>query len=192
MVIDHFLRANRAVNIPDTTEWQVRLLAASLGRLYYAWPCSAARYLWLMNPLSNPGSKVEEAMGDPIVQGKVHVIEETKTFGQSGFRKRVVVIEQDKGRFTNYIPIEFTHEACDSLDDLSPGDEVEIPYRLNGRKWQRDAQSEVKYFLNAQGLSFRVIGGTDGRAPEGRDSQSGPPSAPEFNPPPPGDDDVPF
>lgn len=127
-------------------------------------------------------------MTDPIVTGKIHVIEETKTFG-SGFRKRLIVIEQDKGRFTNYIPIEFTHEGCDSLDSLSVGDEVEIPYRLNGRKWQRDPQSEVKFFLNAEGLSFTVKGGAQ-RAESGPgDSPQG---APEFNPPLPDEDDLPF
>ena len=96
-------------------------------------------------------------MSDPTVTGKVHTIEETKTYGNNGFRKRLIVIEQDGGRFTNYIPLEFTYEGCDSLDQLNVGDEVEIPYRLNGRKWQRDPQSEVKFFLNAEGLSFNVL-----------------------------------
>ena len=38
------------------------------------------------------------------------------------------------------------------------GDEIEITYRLSGRKWQRDPSSEVKYFLNAEALSFNVMG----------------------------------
>lgn len=95
-------------------------------------------------------------MSDPTVRGIVHVIEETKTYGQNGFRKRLLVLEQDKGRFVNYVPVEFTQDACDSINDLAIGDDVEITYRLNGRKWQRDANSEVKFFLNAEGMSFRV------------------------------------
>ena len=85
-------------------------------------------------------------MSDSTIEGKIHVIEETKTYGNNGFRKRLLVLEQDKGRFTNYIPIEFTNDSCDTLDELSVGDEVEVPFRLNGRKWQRDPQSEVKFF----------------------------------------------
>lgn len=97
-------------------------------------------------------------MSDGKVSGKVHFIDETKTFGQNGFRKRVVVLEQDNGRFTNYIPVEFIQDSCDSVDSLNVGDEAEISFQLTGRKWQRDANSEVKYFLNAQASSFKVIG----------------------------------
>lgn len=105
-------------------------------------------------------------MSDGKVSGKVHFIDETKTFGQNGFRKRTVVLEQDSGRFTNYIPVEFIQESCDSVDSLNVGDEAEITFQLTGRKWQRDAASEVKYFLNAQASSFRVIGSGGPAAPE--------------------------
>ncbi|MDA0283249.1 MAG: DUF3127 domain-containing protein [Planctomycetota bacterium] len=97
-------------------------------------------------------------MSDGKVRGKVHFIDETKTFGQNGFRKRTVVLEQDSGRFTNYIPVEFIQESCDTVDSLKLGDEAEITFELTGRKWQRDAASEVKYFLNAQASSFTVLG----------------------------------
>lgn len=114
-------------------------------------------------------------MSDGKVSGKVHFIDETKTFGQNGFRKRTVVLEQDSGRFTNYIPIEFIQESCDSVDSLKIGDEAEITFELTGRKWQRDAASEVKYFLNAQASSFRVIGNA---APAAADDEG----APMFDP----------
>ena len=97
-------------------------------------------------------------MSDAKVKGIVHVLEETKTYGQKGFRKRLVVLEQDNGRFTNYIPVEFIQDACDQVDELSVGDEVEITYRLSGRKWQRDPSSEVKFFLSAEATAYRVLG----------------------------------
>lgn len=98
-------------------------------------------------------------MSNATVTGKVSVIEPTKTFGQKGFRKRVVVLEQENGRFTAYIPLEFIQDGCDSVDGMNVGDEVEVSYRLTGRKWQRDPQSEVKYFLSAEASSFRVLSG---------------------------------
>jgi len=106
-------------------------------------------------------------MSDPTVRGKVHVIEDTKTFGKSGFRKRLVVLEQDKGKFTNYIPLEFIHEGCDTVDDLNVGDEIDVSYRLSGRKWQRDENSEVKYFLNAEAMDFKVVKAAEGANPSG-------------------------
>ena len=95
------------------------------------------------------------AMSNATIRGIVHLIEDTKTFGQKGFRKRTVVLEQNQGRFTNYIPLDFIGDACDSADGLSVGDDITVNYRLSGRKWQRDPQSEVKYFLSAEAMSYR-------------------------------------
>ena len=75
-------------------------------------------------------------MSDAKVSGIVHLIEETKTYGNKGFQKRLVVLEQDKGSFTNYVPIEFTRDACASVDEMTSTKLVS--YRLNGRRWQKD------------------------------------------------------
>ena len=101
-------------------------------------------------------------MSDGKVQGKVHLIEETKTYGQKGFRKRLVVLEQHKGRFENYVPIEFVQDDCDSVDDMTVGNNVEISYRLSGRKWQKDPNSDVKFFLNLEATDFQVLDGGSG------------------------------
>ena len=101
-------------------------------------------------------------MSETKIRGVVSVVEETKTYGQKGFRKRLVVLEQDNGRFTNHIPVEFMRDNCELADDLKIGDDVEISYQLSGRKWQRDANSEVKYFLTAEALSFKVLSGGGG------------------------------
>ena len=108
-------------------------------------------------------------MSNGTVDGKVHFIEETKTYGQKGFRKRLVVIEQNNGRFTNYIPVEFIQDSCDLANDLNLGDDIEVSYRLSGRKWQRDPNSETKYFLSAEALSFKVLG-QKGEAASGGDA----------------------
>jgi len=96
-------------------------------------------------------------MSEASVRGKVHLIEETKTYGQNGFRKRLVVLEQENERFTNYIPLDFIRDGCDQVDQLKVGDAVEVTYRLSGRKWQKDADSDVRFFLNAEASGFRVL-----------------------------------
>ena len=78
---------------------------------------------------------------NPTVRGVVHLIEATKTLGQKDFRMRLVALEQSKGTFTNFIPVEFVKDDCDAVDDLSMGNEIEVTYRLSGRRWQRDAIS---------------------------------------------------
>ena len=103
-------------------------------------------------------------MSEAKVTGVVHLVEDTKTYGQKGFRKRLVVLEQDNGRFQNFIPVEFIQDGCDQVDGLNVGDEVEVTYRLSGRKWQRDAQSEVKYFLSCEAMNYRVLSGPGAEA----------------------------
>ena len=124
-------------------------------------------------------------MSDATVKGIVHIVEETKTFGQKGFRKRLVVLEQDNGRFQNFIPVEFIQDACDQVDQLNVGDEVEVTYRLSGRRWQRDPQSEVKFFLSCEASSFRVLGGAAASGPAANPNDAFAEAAHD-------DDDVPF
>lgn len=89
------------------------------------------------------------------------------------------------GGFTNYVPVEFLKDACDSVDELHLGDEIEVSYRLSGRRWQRDESSEPKYFLSAEAMSFRVLnGGGSGQSGAGPDIDSVLAEA--------ADDDVPF
>ncbi len=121
-------------------------------------------------------------MSEAIVRGIVHLVEETKTYGQKGFRKRLVVLEQASDRFTNYIPIEFTGDACENAEGLSPGQDVEFTYRLSGRRWQKDAQSEVKFFLNAEAVSYKILGGapdetSQAETPQAETSQADPNNA---------------
>ena len=124
-------------------------------------------------------------MSNAKVTGTVHLIEETKTYGQKGFRKRLVVLEQDNGSFTNYVPVEFIRDSCDAVDELNVGDEVEITYRLSGRRWQKDPDSEVKFFLNAEAMSFQIKGsGTDTAVENVRDANDAFAEA--------GDDEAPF
>lgn len=127
-------------------------------------------------------------MSDSKVKGIVHVVEETKTFGQRGFRKRTVVLEQNNGRFQTFIPIEFVQDGCDQADSLNVGDEVEVTYRLNGRKWQRDPSSEVKYFLSCEALNFKVLDGAAG----GGGASSGDPNDDFAEAAYEDDDDLPF
>jgi len=113
-------------------------------------------------------------MSEATVRGIVHLVEETKTYGQKGFRKRLVVLEQANERFTNYVPIEFIGDACDNADGLSQGQDVEFTYRLSGRRWQKDSQSEVKFFLNAEAISYKILG--DGKTGSAETSQVGDPN----------------
>ncbi len=93
-------------------------------------------------------------MTEPTLTGNVYTIEETQTYGQKGFRKRLIVLTQKRGQYVNYIPLELIGDACEAADELERGDQISAQYRLSGRRWQRDEASEVRYFLSAEARSF--------------------------------------
>ena len=78
------------------------------------------------------------------VQGTIIVIGETETIGAKGFKKRLVVVKTDEA-YPQTIPIEFTQDKTNLLDNYSIGDIVKISINLRGSEWQG------KYYANIQG-----------------------------------------
>ena len=83
------------------------------------------------------------------VQGKIKLIDETKTFGNSGFRKREVVITTEE-QYPQHIMVEFVQDKCDLLNNFQVGQPVKVSINLRGREWT-NPQGEVKYFNSIQG-----------------------------------------
>lgn len=83
------------------------------------------------------------------VTGKIKKIDETKTYGASGFRKREVVITTDE-QYPQMLLIEFVQDKCDLLDAYQVGQDVKISINLRGREWI-NPQGEAVYFNSIQG-----------------------------------------
>lgn len=132
--------------------------------------------LSLSAPVSIAGRKGTSMSDSNSVSGKVSLLEDTKEYGQNGFRKRLLVIAQENGRYENIIPMYFIQDNCEMADGLEEGMLVTVSFRLRGRAWQRDAEDETKYFLDAEVLD--IFSPLD--------------NEPEEVPPPHDDDEVPF
>jgi hypothetical protein len=89
------------------------------------------------------------------VQGKIKVIDETKTFGNNGFRKREVVVTTEE-QYPQHIMVEFVQDKCDLLNGYSVGQSVKISINLRGREWT-NPQGEVKYFNSIQGWRIESL-----------------------------------
>ena len=83
------------------------------------------------------------------VTGKIKKIDETKTYGASGFRKREMVITTDE-QYPQMLLIEFVQDKCDLLDSYQVGQDVKISINLRGREWI-NPQGEAVYFNSIQG-----------------------------------------
>lgn len=92
--------------------------------------------------------------------GKIKAIDETKSFGESAFRKREVVITTDE-QYPQHILLEFTQDKCDLLNNYNVGDSVKIGINIRGREWV-SPQGETKYFNTIQG--WRIERGEIGKS----------------------------
>lgn len=107
------------------------------------------------------------------------------------FKKRELVIEDNSSQYPQFIPVEFTQDKCDLLDNFNVGDRVKVAFNLRGREWT-SKQNETKYFLSLNGWKIENEQGASSAPPvSGPPSHSAaPPSASDM--PIEGDDDLPF
>ena len=121
------------------------------------------------------------------VTGKIKKIDETKTFGSNGFRKREMVLTTDE-QYPQFLLIEFVQDKCDLLNNFSVGEDVRISINLMGREWQ-SPQGEVKYFNSIQGWRLEKLqAGAPGEVPPMDASGFEPVTSIDENEP----DDLPF
>jgi hypothetical protein len=121
------------------------------------------------------------------VTGKIKKIDETKTFGSNGFRKREMVLTTDE-QYPQFLLIEFVQDKCDLLNNFRVGEDVRVSINLRGREWQ-SPQGEIKYFNSIQGWRLEKLqAGTPGEVPPMDASGFEPVSSIDENEP----DDLPF
>ena len=97
------------------------------------------------------------------VTGKIKKIEETKTFGTSGFRKREMVLTTND-QYPQMLKIEFVQDKCDLLNNVQIGQDVKISINLTGREWI-NPQGEAVYFNAIQGWRVEAEQGVGGSVP---------------------------
>jgi hypothetical protein len=89
------------------------------------------------------------------LQGKIKIIEETKTYGNNGFRKRGMVITTEE-QYPQHIMIEFVQDKTDLLNSYQVGMNVKVSINVGGREWV-NPQGETKYFNSITGWRIENI-----------------------------------
>ena len=89
------------------------------------------------------------------VLGKIKLIDETKTYGNNGFRKRELVVTTEE-QYPQNILIEFIQDKCDLLNTYQVGQDVKIGINLRGRDWV-NPEGETKYFNSIQGWRIESL-----------------------------------
>ena len=83
------------------------------------------------------------------ISGKIKWIDEIRTYGSNGFRKKELVITTQE-QYPQNILIEFTQEKCELLDKYEIDDNIKIGINIRGREWI-NPEGQTKYFNSIQG-----------------------------------------
>ncbi len=83
------------------------------------------------------------------IQGRIKMVDETKTYGNNGFRKRELVVTTEE-QYPQHILVEFVQDKTDLLNNFQVGQMVKISINIRGREWV-NPQGETKYFNSIQG-----------------------------------------
>ena len=89
------------------------------------------------------------------ITGKIKKIDETKTFGTSGFRKREMVLTTNE-QYPQMLLVEFVQDKCDLLNNYQVDQDVKISINLRGREWI-NPQGEAVYFNSIQGWRIEIF-----------------------------------
>ena len=89
------------------------------------------------------------------ISGKIKWIDEIRTYGSNGFRKKELVITTQE-QYPQNILIEFTQEKCELLDKYEIDDNIKIGINIRGREWI-NPEGHTKYFNSIQGWRIEKI-----------------------------------
>ena len=93
-------------------------------------------------------------MGSFKVVGKFIVKGETEKKTET-FSVREFVVEEPGERFNQFIKFQLSNDKCSLIDSFNIGDEVEVEFNLQGRKWEKDGK--VDYFNTLSAWKIKVL-----------------------------------
>ena len=89
------------------------------------------------------------------LEGTILEIQETKTYGESGFRKREFVVETDE-QYSQKIPLEMVQDKCDILNNYNIGQKVKVSINIRANEWV-NPQGVTKRFISLQGWRIEKL-----------------------------------
>lgn len=82
--------------------------------------------------------------------GKVIIKGATETVGNSGFEKRLLVIETEE-QYKQKVPIDFVQGKVNLLDNIKLGDEVKVSINIRGNEYND------KYYVSLNGWKIEKL-----------------------------------
>lgn len=125
--------------------------------------------------------------------GKVYAILDEKQVSDK-FRKQDFVLEVTDGKYSQLVSFQVVNDKIDGFSAFQLGDEVTVSFNVRGREWKSPG-GEVKYFNTLDAWKVKRAGASaPASLPRGGAHETPRTAAPAASsePPPIGDNDIPF
>lgn len=93
------------------------------------------------------------------IKGKVHEVSPTIQATESLKKRELIVEYADNPQYPEYIKFEAINDRCALMDNLKPGQDVEVFFNLRGRPWT-DKTGKKSYFNSLQLWKVNVLSAT--------------------------------
>lgn len=80
-------------------------------------------------------------------------VDETQ-FVSAKFKKREFVVGTND-KYPQYVTFVAIQEKCEMLDSAKPGDQVQVSFKLAGRKWESPT-GQIKYFNTVEATQIHI------------------------------------
>lgn len=118
------------------------------------------------------------------IKGKVHEVTATYQVTES-LKKRELILEYiENPQYPEYLKFEAIQDRVNLLDNVKPGDDVEVFFNLRGRPWT-DKTGKKTYFNSMQLWKINLLSATGAKTTPEYAAPADLSSTPE-------DDDLPF
>jgi single-stranded DNA-binding protein len=97
------------------------------------------------------------------IQGIVYLVGNEQVISPK-FKKRELIV-QTQGQHPQYILIQFSNDKCDLLNNLKPGEAVQVNVNLRGRLWTNPKTGAEQCFTTIEAWSIQFISHEQGMTP---------------------------
>lgn len=102
--------------------------------------------------------------------GRVVFVGKTEALGKTEkkfYKRQIIVDDSEAGsKYANEVPFEYHGDKCKFLDQFKEGDEVEIDFFPNGRRWKNPKTNTDQWFCSLVIGYIKKAGAEDAPAAE--------------------------
>jgi hypothetical protein len=92
-------------------------------------------------------------------KGFIYMIGETQQVTERFTKRQFVIVDKLEGedKFKMFYDFQLTYDACGLVDGLNIGEEIEVEFKIFGKRWQKDINSPERFFTTLSVVNLECL-----------------------------------